>query len=267
MMPRSEEVVMVSWFPMIGGALLVLAVFVLAARRRGYQKDGGSFMTRIACIAILLVAVAVLSVRTSVVRHAAPATVATVEASGPFLGAGTLHSEAPPPAPTKPRKSNLRPPSPPEEPKVRWEKSIEAIGAREKVEEVFWDQARVWLMHDLHLSVPPEQEFMNQTKWLQKKNECLTDGPEVNGDKTFRFRADLELTTEGWRELAEMERKGLAHERTETTARVLAILTVLLGAVAGYIRLDEWTKGYYTGRLRLAALALVVAATAVFVGV
>ena len=38
----------------------------------------------------------------------------------------------------------------------------------------------------------------------------------------------------------------------------------MLGAVAGYVRLDEWTKGYYTGRLRLAAVVLIGLAGAAF---
>jgi hypothetical protein len=34
-----------------------------------------------------------------------------------------------------------------------------------------------------------------------------------------------------------------------------------LGCIAGYIRLDEYTKGYYTGRLRALTLALAVVAS------
>ena len=37
---------------------------------------------------------------------------------------------------------------------------------------------------------------------------------------------------------------------------------VLLTAIAGYVRLDEWSKGYYTGALRVAALAVVLASAA-----
>jgi hypothetical protein len=39
--------------------------------------------------------------------------------------------------------------------------------------------------------------------------------------------------------------------------KILAGLVVFLTAVAGYFRLDEATKGYYSGWLRLAALGLV----------
>jgi hypothetical protein len=39
------------------------------------------------------------------------------------------------------------------------------------------------------------------------------------------------------------------------------VVVIALGALAGYIRLDEFTKGYYTGRLRALAVVLVAVAT------
>jgi len=42
--------------------------------------------------------------------------------------------------------------------------------------------------------------------------------------------------------------------------KILASLLVLLSAVVGYVRLDEWTKGFYTGWLRLAAGVFAVVA-------
>jgi hypothetical protein len=44
-----------------------------------------------------------------------------------------------------------------------------------------------------------------------------------------------------------------AEERMELAARILGCLVALLAVVAGYIRLDEITKGFYSGWLRLAA--------------
>jgi hypothetical protein len=43
---------------------------------------------------------------------------------------------------------------------------------------------------------------------------------------------------------------------------VLAVLVLILAAVAGYIRADEWTRGYYTGRLRVLAVGAVAAGAA-----
>ena len=46
-------------------------------------------------------------------------------------------------------------------------------------------------------------------------------------------------------------------QRLGWLARVVAGLVALLAAVAGYIRLEEWSKGYYTGWLKLAAAVAV----------
>src|SRR4051812_41337458 len=84
---QRSEVLMVSWFPMACCALLLLFGFVLAARRRGPARSGvvvgvrgrepvvfgASFLTRFACVVLLVAVVAVFTVRTSVVRYAVPA--------------------------------------------------------------------------------------------------------------------------------------------------------------------------------------------------
>jgi hypothetical protein len=47
--------------------------------------------------------------------------------------------------------------------------------------------------------------------------------------------------------------------------KILVGLVALLAVVTGYIRLDDWTKGYYTGWLRLAAWGiLAVVGTGLF---
>jgi hypothetical protein len=54
-----------------------------------------------------------------------------------------------------------------------------------------------------------------------------------------------------------MERKEVSKERQTLLAKLLAGLLAGLVAVAGYLRLDEATKGYYTTWLRVASVALV----------
>jgi hypothetical protein len=128
-----------------------------------------------------------------------------------------------------------------------------------------WDQARTWLTHDLDLSTAPTRDFVSKKLKLNKMNESVTPEQEVEGVKTVKVHVDLELTPEGWHQLAAFERNWLARERTEFAFRGLAIVTILLGAVAGYLRLDEWTKGYYTGRLRLLTVVIVAVAAVVIV--
>jgi hypothetical protein len=46
-------------------------------------------------------------------------------------------------------------------------------------------------------------------------------------------------------------------ERHKLLGRVLAGLVIALVVIAGYLRLEEATRGYYTQMLRLAAVTLV----------
>ncbi len=57
--------------------------------------------------------------------------------------------------------------------------------------------------------------------------------------------------------LLQKEREARMQERMLWVGRVLAGVVVLLVAVAGYFRLEEWTKGYYTTWLRLATVGFI----------
>ena len=71
---------------------------------------------------------------------------------------------------------------------------------------------------------------------------------------------ELKLTPDTWQMIAEDERNTHIKERMGILAAIIAGVTVLLGCVAGYVRLDEATKGYYSGRLRLAAVVVLILA-------
>jgi len=64
---------------------------------------------------------------------------------------------------------------------------------------------------------------------------------------------EVRLTPEAQADIARHDREYRAQDRMAWLARVVLALVTLLGAVAGYVRLDELTKGYYTGWLRIAA--------------
>ena len=59
--------------------------------------------------------------------------------------------------------------------------------------------------------------------------------------------------------LGREQRAERSEERMEFAARGLGVLTVLLGVIAAYIRLDEWTKGYYTRWLAVGAAGFLTA--------
>jgi hypothetical protein len=60
--------------------------------------------------------------------------------------------------------------------------------------------------------------------------------------------------------LVEAYNRQLVERRMATLGGTLAFTLICLAAVAGYIRADEATKGYYTARLRMLAAAGVGAA-------
>jgi hypothetical protein len=74
-------------------------------------------------------------------------------------------------------------------------------------------------------------------------------------ERTLRVDVDAKH----FREMVEMDRLERMEERELLLAKVLGGILGLLTAVFGYYKLDEMTKGYYTGWLRVAAVALVLA--------
>jgi hypothetical protein len=60
--------------------------------------------------------------------------------------------------------------------------------------------------------------------------------------------------------LVEVYHRELVGRRLATLGGTLAFILICLGAVSGYIRADEVTKGYYTNRLRMLAAAGIGAA-------
>ncbi len=75
-----------------------------------------------------------------------------------------------------------------------------------------------------------------------------------------RYTLEVTLPTEARREIWRHECELTAHHRMLLLAKVLAGLVSVLAATAGYLRLDDLTKGYSTGWLRLAVAGLLGAA-------
>jgi hypothetical protein len=70
---------------------------------------------------------------------------------------------------------------------------------------------------------------------------------------------DVQLTPQAYRKILENDRQLTMQERQLLLGKVLAALVAVFTAFAGYYRLEEATKGYYTNWLRLGALGLVAA--------
>jgi hypothetical protein len=69
----------------------------------------------------------------------------------------------------------------------------------------------------------------------------------------------VELSASDYRKILRHDHEYVAQNRMILFGKVLAGLVALLAAVAGYFRLEEATKGYYTAWLRLATLGFIAA--------
>jgi hypothetical protein len=162
------------------------------------------------------------------------------------------------------RKNWMKPEEPapkPAETSVPWKGTIErgcVISLADSKEEIL-ETIRQGLDRELSLSKTPAPAFVANPDWVRFKETTREPLKEQTptGDTVVRIVYAVEVTPQGWEELAREQRADRAGSRMEFAARGLGLLTVLLGAVAGYVRVDEWTKGYYSGRLFLAATALV----------
>lgn len=95
----------------------------------------------------------------------------------------------------------------------------------------------------------------------ENRNILARLGPEANVDSlTLKQVVDtIEITSPVRRDLLYHARLDTSSQRVFSLAPILAGLVLFLIAAATYIHLDERTKGYYTGWLRLAAGGAVAA--------
>jgi hypothetical protein len=68
---------------------------------------------------------------------------------------------------------------------------------------------------------------------------------------------DVQLTPQAYRKILEKDRELTMLERQFLLGKIVAGLVAVFTAFAGYYRLEEATKGYYTNWLRLGAVGLV----------
>jgi hypothetical protein len=73
----------------------------------------------------------------------------------------------------------------------------------------------------------------------------------------YRVCLRVGVTPLAQKDIREQVRQIRAHQRQLKAAQILASMVAILVTVAGYLRLEDATRGYYTTWLRLAALAFV----------
>jgi hypothetical protein len=122
--------------------------------------------------------------------------------------------------------------------------------ARKDIVKFFADQGVV-------LSWEPSLDYISSAL---KKNWSEQPNTEVlPGQKLREAHLLVEMSRKDYRDVLRQDRQYVAKNRMFLLGKVLAGLVALLAAVAGYFRLEDATKGYYTAWLRLAALSFVAA--------
>jgi hypothetical protein len=98
--------------------------------------------------------------------------------------------------------------------------------------------------------------------------ETRTVGEDDKKTENRRVWVKVAINSENWKRIQnenrlveEQKRVKLMRSRMVFLVKFLAGIVALLATVCGYLRLDEWSKGYYTKWLRLAAVGCVGAVT------
>jgi hypothetical protein len=108
------------------------------------------------------------------------------------------------------------------------------------------------------LERPPNREYIKKNMVKELDPEPAQDfGNGVGELQGVRLR--IETSARDWQYMLREDRRARSESRMLVLAKLLAGLVAFLGAVGGYLRLEEMTKGYYTAWLRLAAIGFVTA--------
>src|SRR5262245_17352992 len=119
------------------------------------------------------------------------------------------------------------------------------------------DQAREKVQSSL-----PGIDWKPSTEWVQKLVKKRTPESRTFDEQLgpmHRVRLEIELSPQARGEIVRLDREHRSQERMIWLAKALGMLVALMAGVAGYVHLDERTKGYYTNWLRLGGGSLVFA--------
>ncbi len=153
---------------------------------------------------------------------------------------------------------------------VLWEKKVESRlhaqldDARNDALENAANQLHVFL-NDRKIQWRPTADFIRSSKLVKKQEDKVVkldvadNRPEISPPEMHQIVLQLTVTDADMKTIRQEDHKYRVEQRLWTAGRGLGGLVLLLGALAGYMRLDELTKGYFTLPLRLAALVLGVA--------
>ena len=105
----------------------------------------------------------------------------------------------------------------------------------------------------VEIELPPAfiHERIVRDEWLQQSEYAV--GPMYNQHALLVFDSGAN------QEIERRYRESQVAGRLASTGAGAALLLGLIGTMFGYLKLDTLTRGYYTGRLRVAATAAILA--------
>ncbi len=107
------------------------------------------------------------------------------------------------------------------------------------------------------------KEFLIDDRYraVEETRTINDDGKESENRRVW---IKVAINAEKWKQIQEENRLAEEKDRVKVMrnrmvflVKFLAGLVALFGTICGYLRLDEWSKGYYTKWLRLAAVGCV----------
>lgn len=104
----------------------------------------------------------------------------------------------------------------------------------------------------------PTIDEMEHVAHVAKEGGTKDFGRDVG--EMYEAHVRVDLTAKDRALIAERDRSEQMEDRVWLALRILAAAVVVMAAVAGYVRLDDWSKGYYTTWLRLGVAGAIAAA-------
>lgn len=134
----------------------------------------------------------------------------------------------------------------------------DALEEARKVVVAYLEKQRLPVEWQPTLEFIAERLVQGSPKYEPSKDPWRNAGMEHQATLTVTVtHRDVQEIVKEDRKFKEQQREARVEQRNLEVGKALAVLVAVLAAVAGYFRLDEATKGYYTAWLRLAAVGLV----------
>jgi hypothetical protein len=159
-------------------------------------------------------------------------------------------------------------PAKPVAPPTVWEKEVsgEWFQNREEARQDALITARHAVIAYLQDREPPirwEPSLDFVARHIRKGETDESHTPELPGaPMTYRFTIKLAINADTMKDIHVQDRSFLSQERMWLVGKGLAGLVLLFGAVAGYVRLDDYTKGYLSRTIKWSLILIAIAGAA-----